>query len=120
MTPEKLFEYKIKQFLIEKKCWYVKFFANAYTKSGIPDILACVNGYFVAIEVKATNGKPSELQLYNKDKIRDSGGISIVLYPNQFNNFKKLINELLNNKSLIAFVHQLKFDKEADHEKIQN
>lgn len=45
----------------------------AYTKSGIPDILSCCNGKFLGIEVKAKNGKPSELQLYNLKKIDEAG-----------------------------------------------
>ena len=72
----------------------MKFFANSYTKSGIPDILACVNGYFVGIEVKAQNGKPSELQLYNVNKIREAGGFAMVLYPSGFAKFKEFITEL--------------------------
>lgn len=72
----------------------MKFFANRMTKSGIPDILACVNGHFVAIEVKAQNGKPSDLQLYNVKKIREAGGVAIILYPDGFDEFKKLIGKL--------------------------
>ena len=91
---EKTFENKVKKFLEANGAWYVKFFANSYTKSGIPDILACVNGYFVAIEVKAQNGKPSELQLYNVRKIREAGGFAMILYPSAFERFKKFIVEL--------------------------
>ena len=67
------------------------------TKKGIPDLLACVNGRFVAIEVKAQNGKPSELQVYNIKKIREAGGVGIILYPDGFEAFKKLIGELKND-----------------------
>lgn len=91
MAQEKQFENKIKAFLKEKNIWFVKYFANAFTKSGIPDILACVNGKFVAIEVKAENGKPSELQLYHQQKIRESGGKAYILYPKDFEQFKKEI-----------------------------
>ena len=95
IAAEKNFENKIKKFLEENGCWYVKFFANAYTKVGVPDILACVNGHFVGIEVKAPNGKPSKLQLYNIDQIKKSGGIAMVLYPKDFDSFKNIIFELL-------------------------
>lgn len=91
MAGEKLFENKIKKFLKENGCWYVKYFANRNTRSGVPDLLACVDGYFVAIEVKAENGKPSELQLWNVEQIRNAGGIAIVLYPDQFDEFKRLV-----------------------------
>lgn len=94
IAAEKTFENKVKKFLESQGAWHVKFFANSYTKSGIPDILACVNGYFVGIEVKAQNGKPSELQLYNVNKIREAGGFAMVLYPSGFAKFKEFIIEL--------------------------
>lgn len=97
MAQEKNFENKVKRFLKDNGCWYVKFFANRMTRTGVPDILACVNGHFVAIEVKAQNGKPSELQVYNIKKIREAGGVGIILYPDGFEAFKKLIGELKND-----------------------
>lgn len=111
MAGEKLFENKIKKFLKENGCWYVKYFANRNTRSGVPDLLACVDGYFVAIEVKAENGKPSELQLWNVEQIRNAGGIAIVLYPDQFDLFKLLIKELNDGYKLKGFEHQKIFDK---------
>lgn len=94
IAQEKTFENKVKKFLDSQGAWYVKFFANSYTKVGVPDILACVNGYFVGIETKAQNGKPSELQLYNVRKIREAGGFAMVLYPSAFNEFKEFIINL--------------------------
>ena len=94
MGAEKQFENKIKKFLTEQGCYHFKFFANSYTKRGIPDLIACVNGYFVGIEVKAEDGKPSELQLYNVRKIQEAGGIAMVLYPKDFEDFKNLIYKL--------------------------
>lgn len=94
MAKEKQFENRIKRFLDDNGCWYVKFFANNYTKRGIPDILACINGYFVGIEVKAENGKPSELQKYHVEKIKQAGGIALILYPKDFEDFKNLIYRL--------------------------
>lgn len=94
MAEEKRFENKIKKYLDEQGCWYVKFFANGYTKRGIPDLLCCVNGHFVAVEVKAAHGTPSELQERNIEKIGDAKGIGIVLYPKDFERFKKLVQVL--------------------------
>ena len=94
MAQEKNFENKVKRFLKDNGCWYVKFFANRMTRTGVPDILACVNGHFVAIEVKAQNGKPSELQVYNIKKIHEAGGIGVILYPDGFEAFKRLIHKL--------------------------
>ena len=102
IAAEKNFENRVKEFLEDEGCWFVKFFANAYTKSGIPDILCCCNGYFVAIEVKAPNGKPSELQKWNIEKINREFGFGVILYPNQFDNFKELIGCLNDDEPYFA------------------
>lgn len=57
-------------------------------------MLCCVNGHFVAIEVKAANGKPSELQEWNIQKIQEAKGVGIILYPKDFERFKKLVQVL--------------------------
>ena len=63
-----------------------------YTKEGIPDILACIHGTFYGIEDKAPNGRPKLLQLVNLRKIRESGGVGVLLYPKDFEKFKALVN----------------------------
>lgn len=99
MGAEKQFENKIKSYLTTRGAWFVKYWAGAqFTKSGIPDILACVNGYFVGVEVKAQNGKPSELQLHNVRKINEAGGFAFVLYPSKFEDFKKFIDSLTRDE----------------------
>lgn len=98
MAAEKNFENKIKKFLESEGCYFVKFFANSFTKAGVPDILCCCNGYFVAIEVKAANGKPSDLQLYNVQQIRESGGFAWVVYPSAFDKLKRIIIDLKHEK----------------------
>lgn len=92
MAAEKNFENRVKAYLKSKDVWYIKYWGGArFTKSGIPDLLACVNGKFVAIELKAPNGKPSELQLYTIEQIKKAGGKAFVLYPKDFNEFKEWI-----------------------------
>jgi hypothetical protein len=43
------------------------------------DCLACLAGAFVAIETKAPGKKPTPLQLTTLERIRISGGISLVI-----------------------------------------
>ena len=95
MAEEKHFENKIKRYLNAIGAYNVKFFANSYTRSGVPDILACVNGYFVGIEVKAQSGHPSELQLYNVELIRKAGGFAYVVYPSGWDRLKDILDGLL-------------------------
>lgn len=94
--PEKQFENKIKDYLTARGIWYVKFFANAYTKKGVPDILACVNGRFVAIEVKSATGKPTALQVHACHQITASGGIAVIVHPNSFGELCGVIDALMD------------------------
>lgn len=92
---EKSYENKIKRYLKERGCYRVKYFGTMYSEAGTPDILACVNGYFLAIEVKADDGKPSELQLVKIDAIRKAGGFAYVAYPSGWQRLKDIIDGLL-------------------------
>lgn len=95
MAREKTFENKVKKFLKDEGCYYIKYWGGGtFTKSGVPDLLVCCNGYFIGIELKAENGKPSDLQLYNVRKIKEAGGKAMILYPKDFEYFKSLIKDL--------------------------
>ena len=86
---EKAFENKIKKYLDTlPNTWHFKHWAGPYSKTGVPDIIGCVNGRFVGIEVKASNGKPSMLQIRNIKQINDAGGYARIIYPEQFNELK--------------------------------
>lgn len=94
MAEEKAFENRVKQYLSAQGCWYVKYWGGgAFTKAGVPDLLCCIHGRFVGIELKASRGHPSELQLYNLRQIREAGGVGILLYPKDFERFKKFVEE---------------------------
>ncbi len=56
----------------------------------------------MAIEVKAPKGKPSDLQLWNIEQINQSGGIGIILYPDQFDQFKEMLKFLLDDGEGLA------------------
>lgn len=105
MAAEKIFENKVKAFLEEEGAWFIKYWAGSrFTKDGIPDLICCINGYFVAPEIKAEDGKPSSLQSYNIGKIREAGGFSMVLYPSAFDRFKQFVIDLKHEK----------FDRESE------
>lgn len=72
--------------------WFLKMWGGGqYQKSGIPDLLICVNGFFIGCELKATTGTPSELQKKNIRMINSANGIGLVLYPEGFDQFKKIV-----------------------------
>ena len=89
---EKSLDEKVKKFLQAQSAWFIKYWGGGgFTKSGIPDILACIDGDFVAIEDKADNGKPTMLQLVNLEKIRKANGYGVLLYANDFEPFKEFV-----------------------------
>lgn len=100
MAQEKQFENKVKKYLRDKNIYYFKYFGNAYSTAGILDLTLCVNGKFVAVELKSEKGKTSPLQNYNILKIQESGGIAIVLQPSGFEKFKDMIEELLHDQTI--------------------
>lgn len=100
MAEEKNFENKVKKWLKAKGIYYFKYFGNVYSTAGILDLTLCVNGKFVGVELKAEKGKTSSLQDYNIKKIQESGGIAIVLRPSGFEDFKKIIEDLLNDQTI--------------------
>ena len=111
MAQEKSFEDKLKDWLesqgiyalgTEKQkmttppCgyWEKRWGGGKYIKSGMPDMHIVVYGISVEAELKAPGNKPSALQKQKLNQIDDSGCIAVVLYPKDFENFKRLILHL--------------------------
>lgn len=124
MAEEKLFEERIKKHLHSVGVypagfptdrmkapligWYTKIWGGGFQKAGIPDILACVNGFMVAIEIKASKGKPSALQKLNVERINRANGIAVFLYPEGFEDFKNLLKGVIGCNGHIQELNALK------------
>ena len=61
---------------------------------GTPDYYLCIQGRFVALEIKWTGGRLSKLQIYRLGCIRDSGGIAICVTPENWGEVKTLLTDL--------------------------
>lgn len=55
-------------------CFAWKEHGGMYGTAGIPDIIACIGGRFVAFEVKTEMGKLTKLQEITIQKIKDAKG----------------------------------------------
>ena len=55
-------------------CFAWKTHGNQYSQAGIPDIIACVGGRFVAFEVKTQSGKLTKLQEITIQRINEAKG----------------------------------------------
>lgn len=71
---------QIKNYLTSIGAYNEKIFGGGYQASGVPDLIVCYKGLFVAIEVKSPTGKgrASDIQKLKIRKIRESGGIAFV------------------------------------------
>lgn len=107
MASEKRFEEQIKKFLqseeiyplgtpphkmaVEPVGFWEKRWGSAFTKSGLPDLSISVYGMTVEVEIKAENGKPSELQKFMVRQMQATCVPAMILYPDGFEDFKKFI-----------------------------
>jgi len=71
---------KILKYLKElDKCYCFKEHGGSYGSTGIPDIICCYKGRFLAFEVKTQKGRTTALQEVNIRKINEAEGIAVVV-----------------------------------------
>ena len=59
--------------------WNIKVHGNGFMRSGIPDILACIDGRFYAFEVKQPGKDATRLQKYEIARLTDAGATAAVV-----------------------------------------
>lgn len=96
-TPEKKVKDKVVKVLKEQGVYY--FFPATYGmgRSGVPDIICCVDGRFLAIECKAGNNKPTALQEREMAAITTAGGTAVVINEENLHEVGRLV-QLLKDK----------------------
>jgi hypothetical protein len=76
---EKEIETEVRQFFEKETPFYIiKIHGSAFQKPGIPDLLLCVNGWFIGIEIKNNTGVASDVQKIHIRNIKKAGGIAFV------------------------------------------
>ena len=90
-TPESKIKDKVKKALGELDVYYMMPVTAGYGNSGVPDILACVEGRFFGIECKAGGNKPTALQEKHLKDITNAGGASLVIDETNVDNVTALI-----------------------------
>lgn len=122
MAQEKNLENKIKDFLKKNNIYHFKTKGGIYGTIGLPDLVICINGKFVGLELKSKIGKVSLQQYKNGAKITENKGIFAVI--DDYDNFLELYNDLIKNKKVIR--HTLSFEelsnlyKDTKEKKISN
>jgi Holliday junction resolvase len=93
-TPEKRVKTKVEAVLKNEGAYYFFPATHGYGRSGVPDIIACVNGRFLAIECKAGGNKPTALQVREIENIRLAGGVAVVANEENWEMVRPLVREL--------------------------
>ena len=62
------------------ECFFWKEHGGQYGTAGIPDIIVCHKGRFIAFEAKVGRNKPTKLQAATIEQIRRAGGTAAVVY----------------------------------------
>lgn len=96
-TPEGKVKFKVRALLNKHGVYHFMPATGGYGRSGIPDIIACHSGFFLAIECKAGNGKLTALQAKELDTIADHGGIVFVANETNFDLLESLLNNLTSS-----------------------
>lgn len=78
-TPEGKVKDKVVAVLKREGIYYFFPATHGMGRSGVPDIICCVAGSFLAIECKAGKGKTTALQDREIDAIRTAGGVALVV-----------------------------------------
>lgn len=78
-TPEGDVKDQVKALFDVYGVWYWMVVKMIFGKSGLPDFICCAWGYFLAVETKAKNGKPTTLQGIVLAAIAKAGGKCFII-----------------------------------------
>ena len=77
-------------------CFYWKQHGGQFGTAGLPDIICCIDGWFIAFEVKTESGKLTALQSATLDKINAANGGAYVV--RSVDEVKKIVEGLFHEE----------------------
>ena len=93
-TPEAKVKAKIKKILKDHSVYFAMPIGTGYGNSGVPDFLCCVYGYFIAIEAKAGDNKPTALQVRELERIKKAGGYALLVNETNIDYLRQLLEKI--------------------------
>jgi Holliday junction resolvase len=90
-TPESRVKKQVVEILKREGVYYFYPVTGGFGRSGVPDIVCCLNGRFFGIECKAGTNKPTALQEAEMARIRLAGGKTLVVNETNLNDVKELV-----------------------------
>ena len=98
-TPEKKVKDKVVSILKSEGVYYFFPATHGFGRSGVPDIVCCVDGAFLAIECKAGGNKPTTLQTREIDAIRNNKGVAIVVDEKNWDIVRGVVRHIRQKKA---------------------
>jgi len=93
-TPEAKVKDQVVAYLKAEGVYYFFPATHGYGRSGVPDIVACVNGRFLAVECKAGTNKPTALQVREIEAIRRCNGVAVVANEENWDMVRGLVRNM--------------------------
>ena len=93
-TPEAKIKAQVRRILADSDAYFFMPPGSGYGRAGIPDVVGCVRGKFLAIECKAGKGKTTALQDRELHSIHAHGGTAVIINEANINTLKELIDGL--------------------------
>ena len=108
MTPEAKVKASVVKLLKKHEIYYFFPATHGFGRSGVPDIICCFDGGFLALEIKAGDNKPTALQDREMNRIFDAGGHAYVINEDEVANLDEWIrlrraHKEVKNKTLENF-----------------
>lgn len=92
--PEKKLQDKAIAYLKKQNIYYINQFGDGFTGKGKPDLVTCINGRFVAFELKIGKNNLQDDQVIHKRRIERSNGLHYAPYT--IEEFIEIVEELQN------------------------
>lgn len=92
-TPEGKVKEAVKTILDRYKpdCWYFMPRGSTFGVCGVPDLIVCYKGKFLAIECKAGRNKVSPMQVMQMARIEQAGGDVLVIYKTNISDVENFL-----------------------------
>ena len=102
MTPEAKVKKRVKEMLDSMGVYHFSPMQNGMGRAGIPDIIGCLDGQFIAIECKAGKGTTTALQERELTRIQNAGGYALVVNETNINQLKEITEWIKNKQSTLC------------------
>lgn len=93
MISESKLQQQCIAYLKSKKIYYINIHGSGWGSKGSPDLITCINGRFVAFELKVGTNNMQPDQKIHKRRIKSNGGLHYC--PRSLGEFIKIIEKVI-------------------------